>query len=151
MIAHVVFHPPEGDFSVKTVLSGAFPLLWGEGQQEIHMFAPDLGEVIEDLTRVLAAIVALDRPKRIVVAWQIGIVFFHDTPGALEIDLFPIAQMGQEIHNPPAAIAAGAVEIIFIVRGKQQPSQIVRKTGKVFQNLLTRTSGWFDSLPEVST
>jgi hypothetical protein len=37
------------------------------------------------------------------------------------------------------------------MRGKQEPAQIVGKAGKVFQDLLTRTSGWFHSLPEVST
>ncbi len=59
--------------------------------------------------------------------------------------------MRQDFDNSPTAVAPRAVERIVVMRGEQKPAQIVRKTCKVFHDLLARTSGWFHSLPEMST
>ncbi|MGC4108920.1 MAG: hypothetical protein QM747_00495 [Nocardioides sp.] len=150
MIAHMVFHPPERDFSEKTVVSHAVPLIRSHAQQEVDMLVSQLGEFVEDFTRILSAIVPLDRPERIVVTGNIGLVFLDDAVSALEPDLFPVTQMRKDFDDSPPTVTAGAIEIVVIMRGKQQPAQIVGKTGEVFQDLLSRTSGWFHSLPEVS-
>src|SRR5215218_8700569 len=151
MIAHVVFHPPERDLSVKTVFSGALPSFGWQGEQEIDMLLPEIGEIVEDFARVLAAVVPLDRPESIVITRNLGGIFLYEAVCPFEVDLFPVAEVRQDFDDSPTAVASGAVERVVIMRGEQEPAQIVGKAGEVFQDLFARTSGWFHSLPEMST
>ncbi len=105
------------------------------------MIVPELGEIIEDLARILAPVIPLDRPESVVIPGKIGVVFLDDAASALEIDLFPIAKVRQYFDDSPPTIAAWAEERIVVMRGEQESAQIVWKTVQLFQDLLARTSG----------
>src|SRR4051812_42475906 len=98
------------------------------------MFLAKAAKILHRLVWILSSVVAFDRPKLIVEAGEMRVVFFDDSFGTLEINLLPITKMRDDFDHTPAAVARRTRQRIRIVTAKNDAREFVGKCGERREN-----------------
>ena len=139
VIADMIEQPLQRDISIVPMNATPFPIGGRGVARQFDQLGAEFGKDRECLNWILGAIVALDRPERVIEAGQCRAILSQDAARAIEINLFPIREVGQNLDYSPSTVESRSQQRLRFCGVKYESFVFVRKVLKCTQDLIARS------------